>query len=249
MFFPRAMTEIEMVVPSNDLLEVTKMIGDQGIFHQVDSAYLSSAKEARQTPSWQEKAGAYAAIERRIQSLMSTLNFDEGQPPRGGVEAMGDLNQIQPVVENIEQEVKKVTDQLSASNKKVEQLETNLQQLEPLSDIELDISSLHNQHYLFSILGTIPAENIDRLQTSLSRIPFYFQVLRHDPQKSVVWLAGTRLNSDVLERAARSAYLNPLSLPADYRGTPAEIVQTLHADIAKEKAKIDELTRSLARTG
>jgi V/A-type H+-transporting ATPase subunit I len=249
MFFPRAMTEIEMVVPSNDLLEVTKMIGDQGIFHQVDSAYLSSAKEARQTPSWQEKAGAYAAIERRIQSLMSTLNFDEGQPPRVGVEAMVDLAKIRPAVESIEQEVKNVTDQLSASNKKVEQLEANHNQLEPLSDIDLDISALHNQHYLFSILGTIPAENIDRLQTSLSRIPFYFQVLRNDPQKSVVWLAGTRLNSDVLERAARSAYLNPLSLPANYQGTPAEIVQTLHADIAKEKTHIEELIKSLAELG
>jgi V/A-type H+-transporting ATPase subunit I len=249
MFFPRAMTEIEMVVPSNDLLEVTKMIGDQGIFHQVDSAYLSSAKDARQTPSWQEKAGAYSAIERRIQFLMSTLNLDEGLPPKVGTEAMVDINKIRPTVESIEQEVKNVTDQLSADNKKVEQLEANHNQLEPLSDIDLDISALHNQRYLYSILGTIPAENIDRLQTSLSRIPYFFQVLRHDPQKSVVWLAGTRLNSDVLERAARSAYLNPLSLPADYQGTPAEIVQTLHADIATEQKHIEELTKSLAELG
>jgi len=246
MFFPQAMTEIEVVVPSKDLLEVTRMIGDQGIFHQVDSAYLSSSREPKQTPSWQEKASAYSTLERRIQSLMSTLSLEEGQPKKEQLESMVDIEKIRPILEEIEQEVKNVTDQLSSSNKKVEQLEANHNQLEPLSDIDLDLSTLHEMRYLFSILGTIPADNIDRLQTSLSRIPFVFQVLRHDPQKSVVWLAGTRMNSDVLERAARSAYLNPLSLPSDYQGTPAEIVQTLHADIATEQQKIDGLTKSLA---
>ena len=249
MFFPQAMTEIELVVPSDDLLEVTKMIGDQGIFHQVDSAYLSSAKGPQQTPTWQEKTSAYAAIERRIQSLMSTLNLSEGLPSKAGLESMVDIDKIRPTVESIEQKVKNITDQLSSANKKVEQLDTIHNQLEPLSDIDIDIdiSSLRDLRYLFSILGTIPADNIDRLQTSLSRIPFVFQVLRHDPQKSVVWLAGTRLNSDVLERAARSAYLNPLSLPADYQGTPAQIVQTLHADIENEQKKIVELTQALAQ--
>ena len=247
MFFPQAITEIELVVPSDDLLEVTKMIGDQGIFHQVDSAYLSSAKGPQQTPSWQEKTSAYAAIERRTQSLMSTLNLSEGLPSKAGLESMVDIDKIRPTVESIEQKVKNITDQLYSANKKVEQLDTIHNQLEPLSDIDIDISYLRDLRYLFSILGTIPADNIDRLQTSLSRIPFVFQVLRHDPQKSVVWLAGTRLNSDVLERAARSAYLNPLSLPADYQGTPAQIVQTLHADIENEQKKIVELTQALAQ--
>ena len=47
MFFPRAMTEIELVVPSNDLLEVTKMIGNEGIFQQVDSAYFKLGQGAQ----------------------------------------------------------------------------------------------------------------------------------------------------------------------------------------------------------
>ncbi len=247
MFFPRAMTEIEVVVPSDDLLEVTKMIGDQGIFHQVDSAYLSSSRASGQVPSWQERAGAYAAIERRIQSLILTLNLNEGLPPKDGLESMLDLDKTRPTIDEIEKEVKNITDQLSSANKKVEQLETIHNQVEPLADIDIDLSALRDLRYLYSVLGTIPAENIDRLQTSLSRIPFVLQVLRHEPQKSVVWLAGTRLNADVLERAARSAYLNPLNLPADYQGTPAQIVQTLHVDLENEQKKIVDLTNTLAQ--
>jgi V/A-type H+-transporting ATPase subunit I len=247
MFFPQEMTEIELVVPSNDLLEVTKMIGKQGIFQQVDSAYLSSSKAPGQAPSWQERVSAYSAMERRIQSLFSTLSLNEGQPPKEELQSMVDLDGIRPTVETIEKEVKDVTDQLTASRKKIEQLETIRQQLESLSDIDIDVSSMRNHRYLFSILGTIPADNIARLQTSLSRIPFVFVVLRQDPQKSVVWLAGTQNNSDVLERAARSAYLSPLSLPTDYQGTPAEIIQTVHTDVAEEQKKTAELNKTLAQ--
>jgi len=247
MFFPRAMTEIELVVPSADLVEVTKMIGDQGIFQQVDSAYLSSNKAPGQTPSWQERVSAYSTMERRIQSLFSTLNLNEGLPPKEGLQSMIDLESIRPAVDGIEKEVKDVTDQMTASRKKIDQLETIRQQLESLTDIDIDISAMRNHRYLFSILGTMPADNIDRLKTSLSRIPYFFEVLRQDPQKSVVWLAGTQNNSDVLERAARSAYLNALSLPADYQGTPAEIIQTVNSDVKEEHKHIDELSKQLVQ--
>ena len=78
-------------------------------------------------------------------------------------------------------------------------------------------------------------------------MPFVFVVLRQDPQKWVVWLAGSRNNSDILERAARSAYLNPLSLPVDYQGTPAEIIQTIQNDMADEQKKTDAENKALAQ--
>ena len=40
MFFPREMTEVELIVPSKDLLGVAKVLSGHGIFHQVDSTYL-----------------------------------------------------------------------------------------------------------------------------------------------------------------------------------------------------------------
>ena len=57
------------------------------------------------------------------------------------------------------------------------------------------------------------------------------------PQKPVVWLAGTRSNRDVLERAAKSAYLEPLNLPAQYQGTPREIIRELDGEIASTQAE------------
>ena len=37
MFFPETMTEVELIVPSKDLLVVTKVLGNKGVFHQIDS--------------------------------------------------------------------------------------------------------------------------------------------------------------------------------------------------------------------
>ena len=91
--------------------------------------------------------------------------------------------------------------------------------------------------------------NVSRLQTSLARVPHTFLILRQDTGKPVVWLAGTKSNSDVLERAARSAYLNPLVLPEEYQGTPSEIIKSLRDTIARTQKHTEELNAELAHIG
>jgi V/A-type H+/Na+-transporting ATPase subunit I len=246
MFFPKEMAEIELIVPAKDLLAVTKVLSSYGVFHQTDSNYQGVASGPAST--WQEKAAAYAALERRIQIVMQTLSLEEGHPPSSEFEAMVDLDRIRSNVEQMEEEVKQASDQLVTERKRLEQLESTLHQLEPVEDIELDISSFRNSRYTFSMLGLIPTGNTDRLQTSLARVPHVFLTLRTDPGKLVVWLAGAKSNADVLERAAKSAYLDPLSLPGDYQGTPSKIIAALHNTIESTQRAIQELKTTLAHT-
>jgi len=245
MFFPKAMSEIELIVPSKDLLAVTKVLSNYGVFHQTDSNYPGVASGSAST--WQEQAAGYSMLERRVQIVMQSLGIDEGQPPSSDFGAMVEIEKIRPLVEQIEEEVKQVSDQLTSERKKLEQLESTLRQLEPVADIDLDISSLRNSRYLHSMIGVIPTANMDRLQTSLARVPNVFLTLRSDASKPVVWLAGTKANSDVLERAARSAYLDPLSLPEGYSGTPAQIIESLHKTIEETQRKMADLIETLAR--
>ena len=244
MFFPKAMTEIELIVPSKDLLGVTRVLSNYGVFHQTDSHHPGVASGSANT--WQEQASAYSVLERRVQIVMQSLGIDEGQPPSSEFDAMVEIDKIRPLVDQIEEEVKQVSDQLASERKQMEQHESTLRQLEPVADIDLDISSLRNSRYLYSMLGVMPTANVDRLQTSLARVPNVFLTLRSDSNRPVVWLAGTKANSDVLERAARSAYLDPLSLPNDYQGTPAKIIDSLHRTIENTQRTIDELNKKLA---
>ena len=248
MFFPKAMTELELIVPAKDLLAVTRILSRYGVFHQTDSAsYTGVATGSANT--WQETAAQYAALERRIQVVMQTLSLEEGEPPSSESQrdSMMEVEKLRPAVEQVEEEVKTASDQLTTEKKRLEQLENVLHQLEPVEEIEIDIAALRNSRYTYSMLGLIPAANIDRLQTSLARVPNVFLTLRSDSAKPVVWLAGPQSNADILDRAAKSAYLDPLSLPEGYEGTPAKIIESLHKSIEDAKQKIEELKSTLAK--
>jgi len=251
MFFPREMVEIELIVPSKDLVAVTQSLSGYGVFHQTDSNYPGVASGSANT--WQETAAQYAALERRVQTVMQALNIDEGQPPASDAHAerkgMAEIETVRPLVEQIEEEVRSTNDELSELRKRLEQLESILHQLEPVEDVDIDISSLRDSRYMFSMLGLMPSANLDRLRTSLARVPHVFLTLRSDPGRPVVWLAGTKANADVLQRAARSAYLDPLSLPEDYQGTPEKIIESLRNTIESTQRRIEELEATLGRFG
>jgi V/A-type H+-transporting ATPase subunit I len=247
MLFPREMSELELIVPSKDLLAVTKVLSGYGVFHQTDSNYPGVASGSANT--WQETAGQYSSLERRIQTVMQSLSIDEGLPPSADYEAMVDVDKLRASVEQIEGEVRSTSDELSEHRKKLEQLETILRQLEPVEDVDIDISSLRDSRYMYSVLGLMPSSNLDRLQTSLARVPHVFLTLRNDPGRPVVWLAGPKSNSDVLERAARSAYLDPLQLPTDYQGTPGDIIKSIRNTIDSTQRRIGELQEDLNKLG
>src|SRR5919109_1259970 len=239
MFFPEAMTEVELIVPSKDLLAVTKVLGKQGVFHQIDSAYLGLDNLGPNT--WQEKAASYSTLERRIQTLMQNLNLKEEYSGTADIDTVAELEPLQSAVDRIEEDVRKTSDQLNEEKKKLEQLESQLHQLEPIADANVDVGALRKSNYMYSVLGILPAENVSRLQTSLSRVPHAFFTLREDPKRPVVWLLGPRSNSDVIERAVKSAYLTPLTLPEEFEGTPAEITGSIRKVIEASKQRISEL--------
>jgi V/A-type H+-transporting ATPase subunit I len=249
MFFPKAMAEVELIVPSKDLLAVTRVLGTHGEFHQIDSTYLGMQNIG--PSSWQEQAAAYSTVERRLQVLTQTLGLEEEFAGGTLKDSLTDLEAIRPAVERIEGEVKAINDQLIAEKKRFEQLEPRLQQLQPIADVDIEVGALQKSRYLYSLPGILPAANVSRLETSLARVPHAFFTLRDDPQKPLVWLLGPRSHSDVIDRAARSAYLTPLSLPEEFEGTPAEVTKALTRAIEESKKKIEALEgelRKLAQT-
>ncbi len=247
MLFPKQMSEVELIVPSKDLVAVTRTLSGYGVFHQVDSAYLGL--ESLGPNAWQDKAGAYSALERRIQAIMQNVGLQEEYPAKAEIESVVDMDAVRPEVDRIEEEVKEVSDQLSGERKRLELLESQLRQLEPIADVDVEVGMLKKSSFMHSILGVVPSANISRLRTSLLRVPHVFFILREDAQKPVVWILGPRSNSDVLERAAKSAYLNPLSLPDEFSGSPEQITAMLRKEIESAKQKISVFEADLARLG
>ncbi len=246
MFFPKAMSEIELIVPSRDLMKVMRVLSGRGVFHQVDGAAATGNAQSSSDNPWQERAAAYAGLERRLQSLMQILEIAPSGPARGNSRDMTQIDDLLPIADRIEKDVKDKSDGLAQARKQLENLQNDRRQLLPVADIDLDMGTMRESHFTVTTLGTMPAANVARMRTSLSRVPHLFLVLREDPQKPVVWLAGSRSNQDVLERAARSAYLEPLHLPDQYRGTPSEIIGQIEAEIGATQERIGKLEGGLA---
>jgi len=245
MLFPREMMEVELIVPSKDLVEVAKVLSGRGVFHQVDSTYLGL--ESLGPSTWQETAASYSSLERRIQVIMQTLGLEEDQRGSTEFESMAELSTVRPAVDRIEASVKTTNEQLNTEKKRLELLENQLRQIEPISHVKFEVGALRNSSHLHSILGVIPAANMSRLETSLTRVPYVFFILKEDPQKPVVWLLGPRSNSDILDRAAKSAFLNPLTLPEEFQGTPEEISEMTRKSIEESKQKIFEHESELTK--
>jgi V/A-type H+-transporting ATPase subunit I len=240
MFYPQKMTEIELIVPEKDAQVVTGTLADQGVFHQADAGYLSSETASGPVSDWQEKSATYAALERQLLAAMKALGVKDGEPPPSGSASMVEVEAVRPMAERLEQEVERVIKELADKQTQLEQLQGYVRELEPIADVNVEVDALRNLRYVFSMLGTMPVDNVERLRTSLARIPFLLLTLRQDSSQAAVLLLGTQRDADILERAARSAYLNPLDLPDDYHGTPREIAEALSADVNRIQQHIAE---------
>jgi V/A-type H+-transporting ATPase subunit I len=223
---------------------VTKTLARQEVFHQVEVSYPVHANGNTSTKTWPEKAAAYAALEHRITGILQVLGL-KAVPATVGDDGLLDLDQARPQLDDMDKRVQQVRDEYVLNQKQLEQLRVVVEQLEPLTGVEADLSTLSQSTYLHTRLGIMPVANIDRLQTSLEQIPYVLVTLHQADPKAVVWLATSRQHADVLERAARSAYHNPFSLPGAYQGTPAEVVAALRADMAGIERQMAEQTRQL----
>jgi V/A-type H+-transporting ATPase subunit I len=247
MFFPQEMTALELIIPEKDLLAVTNVLTRLGVFHQVDASHLGSRAKSASVESWKERASIYATLERQILLVMQALEVEEGTPPRDEEPTVVEIDEIRSILEQIEGAVKNTTGEMAANQKRLEQLQANINELEPVADIDLDLGMLRDPKYIHSIFGSMPVSNLERLQTSLARTPSVLLTLREDRKNAVVWLTGASGNADILDRAARSAYLNPFDFKGTFQGTPSETIQSLKEEIKATQGQIEIQKAEIAK--
>ena len=239
MFRSLAMRKVEMVVPERYVVPATEALAASGVFHLLRSDHLGAESGSRDVSEWNEWAATFAALERRIMAVMEALGVDEGPPPSETPHLIWP-EVAQTDVEHLEQEAQAPIQELEEEQRRLAQLQRYLSQLEPIADLQVDLGALRSMRYTFVMLGTMPAANVERLQSSLEHIPFLLVTLRREGHLATVVLFGMQRDAEILGRAARSAYLNPLKPPETYRGTPAEAIAALEAGIERTRGHIAE---------
>jgi len=226
------MHKVELVIPERDVVPVTEAIAASGVFHMVKHQYANVEDVTYQTSDWHGWATTYATLEHRILVVMEALGVDEGSPPVAPPHLIGP-DVAQRDVEHLEQEMRGPVSELEDERHRLSELKHYISRLTPIADLDIQLDALKNTRYTFVLPGTMPTANIERLKTSLEPIPFVLVELHRGEHLSSVVLFGLRRDSEILNRAARSAYLNALTPPEMYRGTPAQAIKALKAGIER----------------
>jgi len=238
MFKSRAMSKVELMIPERYVMPATEAMAASGVFHPARSTDAGGDVTQRKT-AWAERAVRFAAIEQRIQSVMEELSIDAGAVP------VKCPHPIEPEVAELditrlEREADAPVRRLEAEEKRLAQLRRHLAQLGLIGGVEVDLGQLRSLQYTFAMLGSMPTANIERLRSSLEHIPSALIPLQEQGEHATVVLFGQQSNAEILNRAARSAYLDPFTPPEGYRGTPAEAIKALQAGIARTQRHIAE---------
>ena len=237
MFRPQAMSRVEMAVPEHDVAAVTEALAASGAFQPAQTGHLGGERMPRYADNWQERVPVFAALEQRILAVMGALNVDEGSPPSNTPHLI-ELEVAQMDIQHLEEEAQAPVRELEEERRRLTRLQHQVGQLQTIADLRVDLDALRQMRYTFVLFGTMPAANLERLEASLEVIPSVLVVLRREEHLVTVVLFGTQRDAEILDRAARSAYLNPINLPETYRGTPPEAIAALKSGIERTRQRI-----------
>ncbi len=242
MFRSQSMIRVELVVPEHDIVAVTESLAESGTF-EVD-ARNPGESSVSQASAWDQQATVYAALAQRISSVMELLAVDAGSPPAEALRWI-DPDTVARDVDTIEREVKGPVQELQDARRKLESLSRTRSQVVPLYGLGVDLQRLRNTTYLYVILGSMPVDNVARLQASLEHIPSTLVRFGERDGLATVILFGMKRDAEILMRAARSAYLTVAELPDEYQGTPAEVLEALEEGITRAREHILSLEETL----
>lgn len=244
MFKPQAMDKVELIIPEREVVRATEALAASGVFHHIPTPQLTTGIPSRGIDEWQTWTTDLVALERRILIVMEELKINEGPPPTETPHIV-EPRVAQRDIERLEHEAETPVRELEAARRRLIQLQKYIGQLTPIADLDADLGTLRDLRYTFVMLGAMPTTNIERLESSLEHIPFVLVTLRHEEHLATVMLFGLQQDAAVLNRAARSAYLNPLITPEDYRGTPVQAIVALQAGIERTRQHISEYEREI----
>jgi V/A-type H+-transporting ATPase subunit I len=118
--------------------------------------------------------------------------------------------------------------------RELEQLE---QSLEDFSGLDIDLGRLQGDHqHLDMRVGTIPADNLDRLREILVLSGHLILNVAGEDETRRILVAGERHQADVLDSVLHAAAFQPLVIPDSFNADP----QALRDELHERRAALDE---------
>jgi V/A-type H+/Na+-transporting ATPase subunit I len=236
MFVPVEMSEVDIFVFENDVEAVAQTVAGLGVMHLLDVASLGKWAEGVST-EWTGRVSAYVTQERRVKELLEQLDIAEGQLLcEGRLNPAEDYAALEEEIQEIETEVRDLRQREVEVQRQIEHWDLLTRSMEILEPLSVSISDLRQLEHLHMVAGSIPAENLARLEASLFRIPYNIIPVFRYRGRVVVFAFSAEEHAAILDRALESAFLDPLSLPQEFGGTAQEVL----TQVTERARKADE---------
>ncbi len=238
---PEKMSRVEIEFAEKYLNAVTQALVRSGRFQLEDSSSLNLRKNRTFDDQMIELASKYSRLEADLLAVMKQLGIKPGNTPMKEPEIINNPDQVLAEMTEIHDELDKMDLRMEEIRTTIENGKRFLGIVEPFKSLDVDFAKIRNRHYIYSILGIIPTDKIERFKLSFKRIPFVLLELSQEGPNTIVLLLGLRANQDFFIRTARNAYLNTLNVPDEYHGTPAQILAQTQAEIDRGTQELEKL--------
>ncbi len=243
MFVPVEMSEVDIFVFENDVEEVAQAVAGLGVMHLLDVGSLGKWAEGVST-EWTGRVSAYVTQERRVRELLEQLDIPEEQLScEGRLNPAEDYAALEEEIQEVEAEVRDLRRSEVEVQREIEHWELLARSMEILEPLSVSISDLRQLEHLHLVAGSIPAENLARLEASLFRIPYNIIPVFRYRGRVVVFAFCAEEHAAILDRALESAFLDPLSLPQEFGGTAQEVLAQVTERARSAHEEADALQR------
>lgn len=239
LFKPEKMVRVEIDFPRRYIYEVTKIIAQIGYFQPEDISTIDNRKDPSEDGDLFETGSKLSGLKADLTTTMTKLDIPISDDVPGDLEMIENPDKVNNRLEIIKDEVHRLSLETEEIRKRIEEKQGALTLLQPFKDLEYDLSALRNRRYLYSILGIMPTNRIDRFRESLSQIPYVLLEEQQSNKKTQVLLLGPRNQRDFMILTARSAYVEALDIPDDAKGSLPEIIKS-------NELELEQLNENLA---
>jgi V/A-type H+-transporting ATPase subunit I len=239
MFAPEPMREANLFVLEPDLEAVTAALARTEAMHLEDVApegWITS-------PQWTELANRYNTLALRLADLLRSLGREPipGPVPGAEFDPQRDWRDIETRLTAMETPVQSWQRQLKETEQQLERLRTGESQVRLLLPLDVPVEELRRLEYQTVTVGTLPAENVSRVAEALFQIPFILLPVESRKNRTLVLAASSTDNAALLDRALKSAFFEPVTVPPEALGRPAEAVRALERRAGELQHRLSEL--------
>jgi V/A-type H+-transporting ATPase subunit I len=238
---PEPMLEANFFVLEPDLEAVTAALARTEVLHLEEVA----PEGWTPSPEWTELANRYHSLTLRLTEMLNVLGCKliPGPAPDIDLYPTKDWREIEARLNPLETKVQSLQRQLREAEQESERLKLGESRVRLLLPLDVPVQDLRGLQYQTVTVGIMPAENVPRVAEALFQIAFILIPLESRKGRTLVLAASSTENAAILDRALKSAFFEPIPLPPEALGRPAEALRALKSTAQSIQDRLNVLHR------